>query len=179
MARRYDLPYRSSNANAANTCDPQAAYESMFSLWGAIMGGVNLVKHAAGWLEGGLCASFEKVILDAELLQGVAEMMEPVDTSDASLAHGAIAEVGQGGHFFGSSHTMERYETAFYSPILSDWANYETWEENGSIEATRRANGIYKKLLRDFEAPPMDEAVREELQDYAARRKREIHGRAA
>ena len=179
MARRYGLPYRSSNANASNACDAQATYESMMSLWGAVMGHVNLLKHGAGWLEGGLCASFEKVILDAELLQGVAEMMQPVEVSDATLAHDAIKEVGQGGHFFGSPHTMERYETAFYAPILSDWSNFETWEENGSVTATERANKIFKKLLEEFEPPALDPAIAEELDDYVQRRKREIGTRAA
>ena len=115
LARRYGLPFRSSNTTASNTVDAQATYESAMSLWGAVMGGANLVNHAAGWLEGGLTASYEKLIIDAEMLQMLAAYLEPIVVDEATLAVEAIAEVGPGGHFFGSPHTMERYESAFYS----------------------------------------------------------------
>ena len=173
LARRYGLPYRSSNANASNTVDAQAAYESEMSLWGAVMGHANIVKHAAGWIEGGLCASFEKVILDAELLQMMAEFLQPIEVTEATLGLEAIAEVGPGGHFFGAAHTMARYESAFYSPILSDWRNFETWEEAGAETATIRANTLYKKLLADFEPPPLDPGTREELSAFVEKRKKE------
>ncbi|MEQ9448678.1 MAG: trimethylamine methyltransferase family protein, partial [Rhodospirillaceae bacterium] len=124
LARRYGLPFRASNTTASQSTDIQSTYESAMSLWGTIMGGVNFVFHAAGWLESGLNAGFEKLIVDAEMLQIVSRYFEPIATDDASLAVEAIAEVGPGGHFFGVSHTLERYETAFYEPLLSDWRNY-------------------------------------------------------
>ena len=124
LARRYGLPYRSSNVNAANAVDAQAGYESVFSLWGAIMSGANLVFHGAGWLEGGLRASYEKMVLDADLLQMVAAFLEPVVVDDSTLALDAVAEVGPGGHFFGVGHTQDRFKTAFLAPMISDCLLY-------------------------------------------------------
>jgi trimethylamine---corrinoid protein Co-methyltransferase len=173
LARRYGLPYRSSNACAANAVDAQAAYESMMSLWGAIMGGGNFIKHAAGWMEGGLVASYEKMVLDAELLQGMSEFLQPLKVDTATLAFDAIAEVGPGGHFFGSAHTLARYETAFYAPLLSDWRNFETWREAGALDTAQRANRIWKQLLAEYEAPPLDLAIDEALVDFVNRRKAE------
>ena len=174
LARRLNVPYRSSNVTASNIVDVQAAYESMMSLWGAIMGGVNLIEHAAGWMEGGLTASFEKLILDAELLQGMREFLKPIAVDEAEMALGAIAEVGPGGHFFGVGHTLERFEHAFYEPMLSDWRNYQTWQNAGGKTGTERANTIWKELLRSYEAPPMDAGRREALAAYVARRKEAI-----
>ena len=179
LARRYKLPYRSSNANASNAVDAQAAYESEMSIWSAVMGGANLLYHGAGWLEGGLTASFEKFVLDAELLQMFSEMLRPIEVDEANLALDAIEAVQPGGHFFGEPHTMERYETAFYQPMLSDWRNYETWEEAGSPNATERATGIWKQLLEGYEQPPLDPAVAEELDAFVRRRKDEIKRQAA
>ena len=170
LARRYRLPYRSSNANAANVVDAQAAYESEMSLWGAVMGHANMIMHGAGWMEGGLCASFEKMVLDAELLQMMAEFMIPLEVNEDTLGLDAIREVGQGGHFFGAAHTLARYETAFYAPILSDWSNFESWEESGALTATERANTLYKEILAGYEAPALDVARREELDAFVARR---------
>ncbi len=174
LARRYGLPWRSSNATASSVVDAQAAYESEMSVWGAIMGGVNLLYQGAGWLEGGLTASFEKLIVDAEILQMMAEVLVPFDVDEATLGVEAIAEVGPGGHFFGSPHTLARYETAFYRPLLSDWRNFETWHDDGARTATERANGIWKQLLAEFVEPPMDRSVREALSAFIARRKGEI-----
>jgi len=174
LARRYKLPLRSSSTTASACVDLQATYESDMSLNACIQAHVNNVMHAGGWLEGGLTCSFEKLILDAELLQLQAAMLQPVIVDDDSLGLDAIAEVGPGGHFFGSAHTMERYENAFYQPILSDWRNFETWQEDGSKTATQRANEIWKQLLNDYEKPPIDPAIEEELQAYMARRKEEI-----
>ena len=174
MARRYGLPWRSSNATASAVVDAQAAYESEMAVWGAVMGGVNLLYQGAGWLEGGLTASYEKLIVDAEILQMMSEVLQPVAVDEASLGLDAIAEVGPGGHFFGSAHTLERYETAFYRPILSDWRNYETWAEDGAHTATERANGIWKQLLAEAEPPPLDAAAAEGIAAFVARRKREI-----
>lgn len=174
LARRYGLPFRSSNTTASNAVDAQAVYESAMSLWGAVMGGANLVNHAAGWLEGGLTASFEKLVIDAEMLQMVAEWLAPIDVSDESIALEAIDAVGPGGHFFASPHTMSRYETAFYTPLLSDWRNFETWVESGSVDTTARAHLLWKKLLDEYEEPTLDPAIDEELEAFVARRKVEL-----
>ncbi len=173
LARLYGLPYRSSNVTASNAPDAQAAYESEMALWGALLGGAHLLMHGAGWLEGGLTASFEKFVLDIEMLQMMAAFFEEIEVTSGTLALDAVREVGPGGHFFGAAQTMERYETAFYTPLVSDWRNFETWEETGSLDATRRANRIYKQVLADFEPPPLDPAVREELEAFVTRRKAE------
>jgi trimethylamine--corrinoid protein Co-methyltransferase len=170
LARRYRIPYRTSNVCAANTVDAQAAYESVFSLWGAIQGGANFVLHSAGWLEGGLRCSYEKTILDIDLLQMVAEFLTPLDLSEDALAVEAIRDVGPGGHFFGTQHTQDRYRNAFYSPILSDWRNYETWMLAGAPTAIEKANRVWKERLASYEEPPMDPAIREELDDFVNRR---------
>jgi trimethylamine--corrinoid protein Co-methyltransferase len=174
LARRYDLPYRASNANASNVADAQAAYESQMSIWSSIMGGANYLMHGAGWLEGGLLASYEKLVLDAEMLQMIAETLVPVKVDAAELALEAIREVAPGGHFFGSPHTMARYERAFYEPMVSDWTNHEAWAEAGATTATERATKIWKRLLADYQAPPLDPAIREELEAFVSRRKQEI-----
>jgi trimethylamine--corrinoid protein Co-methyltransferase len=171
LARRYGIPFRSSNTNASNVADAQAAYESAMSLWGAILGHANLVNHAAGWLEGGLTASFEKLILDAEMLQMMAETLRPIEVNEDTLAVEAIAEVGPAGHFFGAAHTLARYETAFYTPLLSDWRNFKSWEEAGSPDALKRANALWKRLLQEYTQPPLDPAIDEALAAYVRRRK--------
>jgi trimethylamine--corrinoid protein Co-methyltransferase len=173
LARRYRLPYRSSNACAANAVDAQAAYESEMSLWGAVMGGANMVMHGAGWMEGGLVASFEKLIVDAEMLQMMAEFLQPIVVDEDTLGLSAIAEVGPGGHFFGAAHTLARYETAFYAPIVSDWRNFESWREAGAKDTAQRANALWKQLLADYQPPHLDPAVDEALKDFVARRKAE------
>jgi trimethylamine---corrinoid protein Co-methyltransferase len=173
LARRYNIPYRTSNTCAANTVDAQAAYESVFSLWGVTMAGGNLIMHGAGWLEGGLVASFEKFVLDVDLIQMVMEFLEPVDMTADALGLDAIREVGPGGHFFGARQTLARYENAFYAPIISDWRNYQQWFAAGRPEASQKANAIYKQALADYQEPAMDAALREELDGFVERRKRE------
>jgi trimethylamine--corrinoid protein Co-methyltransferase len=173
LARRYGVPYRSSNVCAANAVDAQAAYESVFALWGAVMGGVNLMMHGAGWMEGGLHAGFEKMILDAELLGMVEAFLDPIVVDDDTLALDAMREVGPGGHFFGAEHTQSRFRTAFHRPMLSDWRNYESWELAGSPELPSKANRIWKELLAAYTPPPIDPAVLEELDAFVARRKSE------
>ena len=170
LARRYGLPYRSSNVNASNSVDAQAAYESVFSLWGSIMGGVNLLLHGAGWLEGGLLTSYEKMVIDADNLNMVAAMLKPVTVDDASLAIEAIAEVGPAGHFFGTSHTQERYTTEHFAPMVSDWRNFESWDEGGRVEAHQRATKLAQELIDAHKEPPMGTAVRAELDEFLARR---------
>ena len=173
MARFYGLPLRASNACAANAPDAQAAWESAFSLWACTSGHANMVYHAAGWLEGGLCASYEKFVMDCETLQQIIAYNQPIGLTEADLAVDAIAEAMEARHFFGLQHTQDRYETAFYSPFLSDWRNFETWKEAGALQTPERANRIWKAILNEFEAPPMDAAIRDELDDFVARRKAE------
>ena len=170
LTRRYKLPFRSSNANAANTVDAQSAYESVFSLWGAINGHAHFILHAAGWMEGGLTASFEKFVLDADLLQMIAEYMQPIAVSEEEVGLEAMAQAGHGGHFFGTDHTQSRYRDAFYTPMISDWRNFETWSEAGSPQAMEHANRLYKALLAEYEEPPIDPAIREELEEFRKRR---------
>jgi trimethylamine--corrinoid protein Co-methyltransferase len=160
--------------NAANSVDAQAAYESQMSIWACLMGGVNLVYHSAGWLEGGLTASFEKVIVDAEMLQMAAEVLQPIEVSEDTMALEAVKDVGIGGHFFGTAHTLARYEEAFYAPLISDWRNFETWEEAGSPSATQHANRVWKQLLAEYEPPAIGDSVREALDAFVAKRKSEI-----
>lgn len=171
IARALGLPFRSSNTTVANSVDAQAAYESQMSLWGALMGHANLVNHAAGWLEGGLTASFEKLIVDAEMLQMMAEFMRPIEVNDDELALDAIAEVPPGGHHFGTEHTLARYESAFYTSMLSDRQNFESWSESGCIDATVRANQIWKQMLAEYQQPPLDAAIDEALVAYVKHRK--------
>lgn len=173
LARRYRLPYRTSNTCAANTVDAQAAYESVFSLWGATMGGGNFVLHSAGWMEGGLTASFEKTILDVDLLQMVAEFLDPLAVDPDSLGLDAIREVGPGGHYFGAAHTQARYRTAFYAPLISDWRNFQSWVEAGSPTAMEKANRLWKEALAQYVQPPIDPVVVEALDAFVARRKAE------
>ncbi len=173
LARRYKVPYRSSNVCAANSLDAQAAYESVFSIWGALMGGVNFMMHGSGWMEGGLHAGYEKMILDAELLGMVESFLDPVGVTEADLGLDAMREVGPGGHYFGAQHTQERYRTAFHKPMLSDWRNFETWQEAGSPTAYDKANKIWKSMLDRYEPPPLEESRREAMADFVARRKAE------
>jgi trimethylamine--corrinoid protein Co-methyltransferase len=174
MARRYNLPYRTSACNASNAVDGQAVYETQMALWGSVMGHGNLIYHAAGWLEGGLVASFEKIVMDCEMLQHMAVMLQPLKIDRIEIGIEAMDEVGPGGHFFGSSHTIERYKNAFYQPFLSDWKNYESWVEAGSKNATMRATEIWQKILAEFEPPKIDLAKQEELESYVAKRKEEL-----
>ena len=174
LARRYGLPWRSSNVNASNAPDVQAAYESQMAMWGAVTGHASVLNQGAGWLEGGLVASYEKLIIDAEMLQMMAAWMDGFSVDDDAMGLQAIADVGPGGHFFATAHTLERYDTAFYQPVLSDWSNFENWHEAGARDATVRAHEIWQDLLAAYQPPPIDPAIREELQSYVARRKEEI-----
>ena len=174
LARHYGLPFRSSLNTGSNLVDAQAAYETEMCLWAAVMGHANIIFASAGWLEGGLSGSYEKLILDAELLQLMTESMAPIQVNADTLGFDAIREVGPGGHFFGSEHTLARYETAFYHPILSDTRNYETWAEQGRETAETRANRLWKQMLAEYRKPAMDVATHDELKDFIGRRKAEI-----
>ena len=173
LARRYQLPYRASNTNASNWPDAQATWESSMSLWATCLAHTNMLVHSFGWMEGGLCASFEKFVIDLEMVQTLMKVMERVDFATPELGLDAIREVGPGGHFFGAKHTLERYETAFYQPVLADWRNWETWEQDGAVDATHRAHKVYKQLLAQYQEPPMETAIREELTAFIDRRKSE------
>ena len=174
LARRYGLPYRTSNASASNAADAQGVYETEMSLWGAILGHGNLVYHAAGWQEGGLTASFEKLVLDVEMLQMMIEFLKPIVVNEQELGFDAIRGVAAGGHFFGEPHTLERYEHAFYRPLVSNWQNYENWQLGGGRDATQRATDIWNQALKEYEEPAMDPAIREALDAYVTQRRAEI-----
>ena len=138
------------------------------------MAGANWVMHSAGWLEGGLVAGYEKFIVDIELLQMLRAEFTPLEIDEDSMAFGAHEEVGHGGHFLGAAHTMERFRTCFYRPMLSSSENYERWMRNGAKDTAARATDIYKKKLAEYEPPPLDEAIREELEAYVVRRRAEL-----
>ena len=174
LARRYGLPYRTSPASASNAADAQGAYETMMSLWGAVLGGGNLVYHGAGWQEGGLTASYEKLVMDVEMIQHMMEFMTPIAVDEASLGFDALAGVPTGGHFFGEPHTLERYETAFYAPLLSNWTNHGAWTEAGSKDAFARATETWQLALAEYEEPPIEPERREALEAYVAHRKEAI-----
>ena len=173
LARRYRLPFRSSNINTSNAPDAQATYEAMMATWSAIMGGANLLHQSAGWLEGGLTASFEKFVIDAEILQMFSAFLTPVVVDESTLATSVIGDVGHGGHFFAQPHTLERYETAFYQPLLSDWRNFETWRESGSKDATMRASEIAREALDAWQEPSLEPSNREALSAFVAKRAEE------
>ena len=176
IGRRLRIPVRTSAVNASPTVDAQSTYESAFSLQAAVLSHSHLINHAAGWLEGGLSASLEKIVVDAELLRNWAEILKPVSFTDDDLAVDAIKEVAAGGHFFGSPHTLARYETAFYRPLLSDWSSFESWTQAGAHDATARATAIWKKVLADYVPPPLDPAVSEAIAAYVATRKGALEG---
>ncbi len=178
LGRRLKLPVRTSAVNASPTVDAQSTYETAFSLQAAILSHSHLINHAAGWLEGGLSASLEKIVVDAELLRNWAEILKPVSFNDDDLAVEAIKGIAAGGHFFGAAHTLARYESAFYRPLLSDWSNFENWTDAGARNATERATGIWKKVLAEYVPPPLDPAVREAIGAYVARRTRELEAAA-
>jgi trimethylamine---corrinoid protein Co-methyltransferase len=175
LARHYGLPFRTGGGlNSAQTADAQAAYESLMTLLPTFLTGTNFVMHAAGWLEGGLVSCYEKFIIDIELLRELRVEFTPLDISEESLAFDAHVEVGHGGHFLGAAHTMERFRDCFYRPLLSSTANYERWLRYGGKDATERAGEIWRAKLDAYEQPPLDAAVRAELDDYVARRRAEL-----
>ncbi|MEO0865150.1 MAG: trimethylamine methyltransferase family protein [Pseudomonadota bacterium] len=170
MARHIGLPWRCASGAAANLGDVQAANETQFGTWGCLLAGATVILHAAGWLEGGLTISYEKLITDVEVLQMVAELCARTEAEDDDIALGALEEVQPGGHFFGAGHTMERYQTAFYEPLVADFANFGTWSERGSVDATTRATDIWKGILRDFTAPQGNGDQLEALSRHIANR---------
>ena len=175
MCRFYKIPMRSSGVCAANVPDGQAMWETSNSLWAAVQSGTNMVYHAAGWLEGGLIASPEKFVMDCEVLQQIQRYFDKriVETSVDDIAVDTIKEVGPDGHYFGCEHTQERYESAFYQPMISDWSNYEAWDLNGGVWTAERAHKIYKEIINEFEPPSIGIEIKEELEEFVSKRKLE------
>jgi len=176
LARRYGLPWRAGGGALTSSPlpDAQAAWEGMNTMQAAFLAGANWHMHCAGWLEGGLVASFEKAIVDIDMLETLIREFTPLEVDEASLAFDAHAEVGHGGHFFGAAHTMERFRDCFHRPVLATTDNFQRWSKDGSRDAADRATAIHRQLLADFEPPPLDEAVRDEVDAFADRRRREL-----
>ena len=170
LARHIGLPWRCASGSAANLGDVQAANETQFGTWGCLLAGATVTLHAAGWLEGGLTVSYEKLITDIEVLQMVAELCVETLAEEAEIALKHCKKSQPGGHFFGAAHTMERYQTEFYDPLVADFANIGTWQDRGSVDATSRATDIWKSILRDFRPPQTDNARIEALHRYIADR---------
>src|SRR6478672_926080 len=175
LARHYGLPFRSGGAlTASQTVDAQASYEAMMTMLPTFLAGVNWVMHSAGWLESGLVSCYEKFIVDIEILRMLKEEFTPLEIDEDSLAFGAHEEVGPGGHFLGAVHTLERFRDCFYRPLLSSTENYERWERNGGNDATARAGLLWREALDEYQQPPLDDAIRDELQEYVVRRRTEL-----
>jgi len=175
IARHFDLPFRTGGGlNSSQTPDAQAAFESLMTMLPTFLAGTNFVMHTAGWLEGGLVASYEKYVIDVQMLESLQKQFTPVDFSEDELAFGAHEEVGAGGHFLGAEHTMERFRTCFYRPFLWNSDNFERWMRLGGRDAVERAKEIYEKKLEDYEQPPLDESIRAELEEYVVRRRAEL-----
>jgi trimethylamine--corrinoid protein Co-methyltransferase len=170
LARRVGLPWRCAAGCAANTNDAQGAQETVTSAWGAFLAGCTVLLHGAGWLEGGLTVGYEKMITDLEAMQVFAELCAATPADEAAMAFEALAEVQPGGHFFGCAHTMERYRTAFYPPLVADWSNFGTWSERGAKDTTERANALWKRILAEPPAFRPDPARLEALDAFVARR---------
>lgn len=177
LARRYHLPYRGSGSlNTSKVPDAQASYETMWTLWPAVMAHTNFIMHATGWLDGGLTVSYEKVIIDTENLAMFQTFLAGLEISPETLALDMIHEVPPGGHHFGTAHTQARYATEFHPTFLADRQNLETWQQNGAADTAQRANRIWKQVLADYEAPAIDSAIEQELREFVERRERELAG---
>jgi trimethylamine--corrinoid protein Co-methyltransferase len=172
LARRLNVPFRSGGGLCASKLpDAQAAHESSNTLWPTILGGVNFVLHAAGWLEGGLVSSYEKFIIDADQLSMLQRFAEGVDYSENGQALSAIREVGPGSHFLGCAHTQANFETAFWRSSVADNNSFEQWRDDGGKDTATRANIIWKRQLKEYQPPALDPGIDEALQDYMAKRK--------
>jgi len=175
IARHFGLPFRTGGGlTSSQVPDAQAGYEALMTMMPTFLAGANWVMHSAGWLEGGLVAGYEKFIVDIELLQMMQAEFTPLEIDEASMAFGAHEEVGHGGHFLGAMHTMERFRTCFYRPLLSSSDNYEKWMRNGGVDTAHRAEKIYQKKLEEYVAPDLDEAIRLELEEFVVRRRAEL-----
>ncbi len=172
LARRLGVPFRSGGSLCASkVADAQAAYESAATLQPTVLGGVNFVLHAAGWLEGGLAIGYEKFILDADQCGMMQVFAQGIDLSENGQAVDAILANEPGTHFLGSAHTLANFETAFYRSEIADNNSFEKWQEDGSLDAAQRANTVWKRMLAEYQAPPIDPAIDEALLDFIARKK--------
>jgi trimethylamine--corrinoid protein Co-methyltransferase len=179
LARRYGLPYRGSGSlSSSKLPDAQGAYETAWTLWPAVLAHTNFIMHSIGWVEGGLTVSYEKIILDMESLAMFQHFLAGFAIDDDTLALDMIAEVGPGGHHFGTAHTQERFSTEFYQTFVGDRQGYDSWLAGGGLDAAQRASRLWKELVAAHEPPPIDPGVREALFDYAARRERELEGKS-
>jgi len=175
IARHFNLPFRSGGGlTSSQTCDAQAAYEALMTMLPTFLAGTNYVMHSAGWLESGLVSCYEKFIVDIEILRMLQYEFQPLEITDEDLAFDAHVEVGAGGHFLGAAHTLERFRTCFYRPLLSSTENYERWNRLGGRDAAMRAGEIWKETLDAYEAPPLDDGIREQLGEYVSRRRTEL-----
>ena len=175
LARRLGVPFRSGGALCASkVADAQAAFESANTLQAAALAGVNFMLHTAGWLEGGLTMGYEKFIMDADQAGMIGVLLQGVDTSENGMAMEAIREVGPGSHFLGAEHTQKNFETAFYRSSVADNNSYEQWREDGELDTAQRANRIFKEMLNNHVAPPLDEEIDETLVAFIERRKSEL-----
>jgi trimethylamine--corrinoid protein Co-methyltransferase len=175
IARHFGLPFRTGGGlTSSQVPDAQAGYEALMTMLPTFLAGTNWVMHSAGWLEGGLVAGYEKFIVDIELIQMLQHEFTPLEIDEESMAFGAHEEVGHGGHFLGAMHTMERFRTCFYRPLLSSSENYERWMRGGGLDTAARAGKIWEDKLAAYEQPPLDEAIRAELQEYVVRRRAEL-----
>lgn len=175
IARHFGLPFRGGGGlTSSQVPDAQAGYEAAMTLLPTFLAGTNWVMHGAGWLEGGLVSSFEKFVIDAQLLEMLQHEFRPLEIDEASLGFDAHVEVGHGGHFLGAAHTMERFRTCFYRPFLSSADNFERWTSRGSLDTADRAAQVVSTRLEGYEQPPLDEAVHTELVDFVTRRRAEL-----
>ena len=179
LARRWSLPWRSGGGalTSSPAVDAQAAYEGTATMTAAFMAGANLVLHTGGWLESGLVASFEKLVVDLDILRTLRGSFTPLEVDEASLAFDAHVEVGHGGHFFGCAHTMERFRDCFHRPLLATTANFEAWEEAGSLDANARAGAIWADIVERAEPPALDDDLRAAIDGFVERRTLELTGR--
>jgi trimethylamine--corrinoid protein Co-methyltransferase len=175
IARHYSLPFRGGGAlTSSQAVDAQAGYESMMSLWPTFLAGTNFVMHSAGWLESALVSCYEKFVVDVEQLRMLHAAFEPLRIDEESLAYSAHQEVGQGGHFLGAVHTLERFRECFYRPLVSSTENFERWNRNGAHDTAARAGEIWKKTLEEYEKPPIDSDLEAELKAFVDRRRKEL-----
>jgi trimethylamine--corrinoid protein Co-methyltransferase len=175
LARRYRVPWRSSGmTNGSKLVDAQAAYESLMTMHAVLLAGANFVFHAAGWLEAGLTASFAKFVLDAEQMEMFYRYAQGPQFDDLGEAMEAVREVGPGGHYLGTKHTREHFESAFFIPSLLDNNSYEQWLEEGATDAGARALKAAKEMLDRYQEPRLDPAVDEALRAFIAKREAEL-----
>ena len=175
IARHFNLPFRGGGGlNSSQLPDAQAGYEAMMTLMPTFLSGTNFVMHSAGWLEGGLVSSIEKYVIDVQLLEMLQHEFTPLEIDEGSMAFDAHQEIGHGGHFLGAMHTMERFRDCFYRPFLSSSDNFERWTRNGSKDTATRAGEIAAEKLAAYEEPAMDDALKQELQEFISRRRTEL-----